>query len=242
MKTLLWVLLLGLSSCATLKTRCEKTDWNQFGENKGAAGSDWHSDPFPNQCAEKGVQPDLGAIEAGFRSGLAKFCVEDGFRISAMNGEISSPAQCPADLQKKLNAATAAGLKSHCTKQGAFNRGKSGKENFHVCPQKLQAQYDRYFSQGRASFFKVEIAKRHTRVYEISSREVILLKEQEDLIKKNGNPPQGFWAKQSFEGNAEELKKLAAEKEKIEKELPELQAKESVADADGATVESGSLE
>lgn len=242
MRTLLLILVLGVSSCATLKTRCEKTDWNQFGENKGAAGSDWHSDPFPNQCTETGVRPDLAAIEAGFRAGLAKFCVEDGFRISALNGEVPSPALCPVDLQKKLKAAIEAGLKSHCTKQGAFNRGKSGKENLHVCPQKLQAQYDRYFSQGKASFYKVEIAKRHTRVYEISSREAILLKEQEELIKKNGNPPKEFWAKQSFENNAEELKKLMAEKEKIEKELPELQAKESVADADGVTVESGSLE
>ena len=150
----------------------------------GASGKPWENQPYLKECSELGVQPDREAIQSGYQTGLASYCVPGGFETAGAAGEIREITVCPNELQKSLKEKYDAGLSRHCTKQGAFNRGRSGKLNLKVCPMKAQGSYDQFFLRGRSAFFKTEIANQEQFLRETDQKVALLDAELADLRHK----------------------------------------------------------
>jgi hypothetical protein len=175
---------LMVSCASTTKKKCSEENWTEFGRSLGSTGQHWENHPYLNECSSAGVQPDRQAIQTGYLAGLGTYCVPGAFETAGVAGEIRDANLCDAQLQKGLKEKYDLGLRRHCTKQGAFNRGRSGKMNLKVCPVASQGSYDQYYLRGRSAYFKIEIATKEQALRESDQRITLLDSELADLRHK----------------------------------------------------------
>jgi hypothetical protein len=264
MRNQIWILgFLVFTACASpLKKRCEKEDWNAYGLHQGEAGVDWHSDSYPGQCSAEGVNPKISAIEAGFKAGLTKFCTVSRFNAAGIQGEAYSPMVCAPSMIDQLKVAYHAGLLKHCSKQGAFLRGKSGAPNLRVCPADVQTSYDQYYSQGRVVFLKKEVLNRKSRLTAIEKELDGIRKDSQKMEKQLARTeylekkahrtaleeieflgtPRAYELKTKLEEGQRRSQQRNEEAEKINLELPGIELEMEHAGVNGTEIPSGSLD
>jgi hypothetical protein len=177
-KLMIGLVLSGVIGCASAeKKACETQDWYEFGKSRALEGSTPESSPMIKTCQEFGIAVDSAKMAQGFKSGIKDFCQPKTFEQTAALGEPKNTGLCSAESQKALEAAKTQGLKKHCTQMGAFTRGKSGKPNPKVCPEKLQKSYNDFYARGRVVFLKGEVLKIDRRNTEIARRQKAIAEE-----------------------------------------------------------------
>ena len=167
-----------VSACASAeKKSCETRDWYEFGKSVALEGGSVENSPVVDQCKGLGVAVDGAKMNAGFSAGKGEYCQVATFEKATEMGDSRSVLKCPENLRSALEQAQARGLKKHCTRNGAFSRGKLGKPNLNVCPENLRKSYASYFSMGRIAYLKGESLKLERRKVEIERRNVAIEKE-----------------------------------------------------------------
>jgi len=265
MKTTLSLIsfVLILSGCASaLKKQCESQDWSDYGREKGEAGIALSSDTYPDQCAAEGVTPNRTALSSGHQAGVAKFCTPASFQAAGAKGDPRSPQLCPIESSQALMSAHQKGLNQHCSKQGAFARGKSGAANPKTCPASMQANYNVYYSQGRAAYFSNEITSRKKRILAIDGELETLHQKSQKLLtdlaeaKRLEAKKDSSWGttlskiavgssssiETDLSSNGNSIRVLNEEKVRLTTEVAGLELEVSKATTDGTEIPSGSLE
>ncbi len=103
-------LLCLLHGCATLEVvDCENADWEQVGEEDGAAGAGPTTvDQHRATCARQGAEVDLVAYRAGMAAGRRRYCTPSNAYALGAQGE-ALPRVCPEDLRRAFERAHQAG-------------------------------------------------------------------------------------------------------------------------------------
>jgi hypothetical protein len=181
---LLWQFLLCIlfTSCAsTLHKKCTKMDWSQFGIEIAKDFKDWKNDPFLASCKNEKVEPDVAKIQEGFNKKMAEQCTSDFFQTLGKNGDKPTIRFCPKAVQPQVSASFKKGLKVHCTKEGAYNRGLSGKENFNLCPVKSRKSFELLYQKGKSNFLSGSMLGSESRVLEIDNEIIVIDKNLSQL-------------------------------------------------------------
>lgn len=101
MLPVLFIVSVGLSSCATLKKGdCLQGDWTGIGIKDGTAGrrSAIQFEGHTRACAAHGVSPDKAQYDAGYQQGLRQFCTKTSGYAYGVEGK-QYHGVCPASAQ-----------------------------------------------------------------------------------------------------------------------------------------------
>jgi hypothetical protein len=183
--TLAWICLSTLTGCASAKKeQCEKEDWTNYGASIAQRGQVWESEGYLGECRKEGITPNLDAIRKGYTQGARAFCNGALFYSAGKEGEPRSASICPSEQQAKLKKEHERGVQAHCTKQGAFLRGKSGRPNPKLCPEKLAGSYEYHYQQGRIAFLRADIGIKEKRLFDLEQRTTAIDREIAEAERK----------------------------------------------------------
>lgn len=180
------IFLVTLQSCSSPQyDKCSSEKWDTLGISLGQDGKDYKENEYIQSCQKIGVKPDMEKLEKGYNEGLTSYCTPQRFRESAEKGDALLDSLCPSDLSKILQKETNMGLKIHCTKEGALDRGLSNKLNKDVCPPKFKQTYNKYYSEGLRKHLNLSLSKSKVRSAQIqkkiSEMDLVLHKKQVEL-------------------------------------------------------------
>lgn len=166
---LISITLAGCSSAQ--KKQCENQNWFDYGHARAMSGQRLENDGYPKSCEAMEIMPNYSEIQKGYKEGNKAFCSEGIFLKAGKAGElIPSTQTCTTGEIPKLTKAYQNGVKQHCTKQGAFQRGLANKPNHQICPEKLRLSYQQNYQMGISHNIKKEIIAKEARILRIDQR------------------------------------------------------------------------
>lgn len=162
---------LCVTSCASYFKRkdCESTNWFQYGESVALEGRRLTGDEFINQCEQADADIDETAVDQGFKSGMAKYCLPDVVFQTGKNGNFFNTDMCVGENIKVLQGKHRDGVNEYCQRSNGYSAGVKGKPYNKICPAGLEAQFVPEFNRGRKKYLSTLVAENQKQIGKLSS-------------------------------------------------------------------------
>ena len=160
-----------LSSCASYFVRkdCEKVNWFQYGESVALQGRRLSGDEKILSCEKANADVDHVALDHGFKSGMANYCLPETVFQIGKRGDFFSVEMCDGEQPRLLQKRHADGVNEYCAKTNGFPAGAQGKKYNGICPKELESGFLPEFNRGRKSFLTATIAANESHIDEIEN-------------------------------------------------------------------------
>lgn len=181
--SVIFVLSLGLTGCASYFKRkeCEKTNWFQHGYGVAMAGKRLDADDHLKQCQKVEAKIAWTEVDTGFKSGMNKYCTADNVFAVGKAGNPFSYDMCDGESLKKMRAKYAEGLKIFCTPSNAYRFGSTGGLYQNVCPNDVEEAWMGEYRKGRKVYLKALIEEKEREVARLEGDLNRLEKERQSL-------------------------------------------------------------
>lgn len=152
--SLLTLAIIYLTSCASYFKRktCEATNWFQYGESVALEGRRLTGDQFINECNQAEADIDETAVDQGFKSGMAKYCLSDVVFQTGKNGNFFNSEMCVGENLNLLQQKHRQGVEEYCQRSNGYSAGLKGKPYNKICPAAFETEFVKEFNRGRKKY------------------------------------------------------------------------------------------
>jgi hypothetical protein len=145
---------LFLSACTSWMVRqdCEGRDWFKHGYSVAMEGRRLTGDPTVKKCKDAEYEVPYGQVDAGFKEGMAKYCLPTSVFATGKSGDLFNPELCDPAQVRALNEQYQLGKDAYCAVENGYNVGLSGKQYQNICNTKSESAFLKEYRRGRKAF------------------------------------------------------------------------------------------
>ncbi len=153
------ILALSTTGCANyfIKKDCESTNWFEHGQKVAQSGKWLNADKKVMDCRRVEAEIQESQLDQGFKSGVQKYCNNDGAYQVGKGGDIFSRDLCEGPQINVLLQYYKKGINDYCAKTNGQNAGSSGKKYQGVCPKELEPAFLVEYRIGRKRYISAVI-------------------------------------------------------------------------------------
>ncbi|MEY4615133.1 MAG: hypothetical protein RJB66_93 [Pseudomonadota bacterium] len=148
-----------LGGCSSWMTRqsCADIDWFHYGESVALQGKRLTGDEQVKRCKEADFAVPYSQLDAGFKTGMNKYCLPKTVFATGKAGDLFNPEMCDPGQARSLQQEYLRGIEGYCSVENGYTAGSSGKKYHNVCPQKTEAAFLKEYRRGRKAFLTGKI-------------------------------------------------------------------------------------
>lgn len=177
------MILPALTGCASYFKRkeCEKTNWHEYGKSVAMSGRRLSGDHFVQSCEKVEAQINYSALDLGFKSGMANYCLPETVYATGRSGQAFNPHLCDGSDLKLLGQKHQEGVVAFCQPDNGYRVGAQGAKYAGICPQNLESAFLKQFDQGRKIYLKGQIEHKENEIEALEKQ----ISENQKLLAAN---------------------------------------------------------
>ena len=182
-KAFLIGLCLLISSCSSwmIRKSCEDINWFDYGQSVAMQGRRLTGDPQVKRCKDAEFEIPYSQLDAGFKTGMDKYCQPKQVYAIGKDGELFNPELCDPGKAKLLQEQHQKGLDAYCSVSNGYMAGASGKKYQNVCSQATEAGCLKEYRRGRKRFLMGKISEAETNMLGLE-RQSLELERQRNQV------------------------------------------------------------